>query len=150
MAFIKIVQDENYFNTGIKMLITQEQLPIVELSSMNDMHNEEIELITKLHAVAKNNEVEAVVILLNELIEHTAKHFANEEKSMQEAQFPDYHMHKHEHTKQLMDIQSIRSFFEMTNDTQSIAAYLHDSLTPWIIEHVENYDSSASEFLKNQ
>lgn len=132
------------------MLITQEQLPIIELSSMNDMHNEEIELITKLHTAAKNNEMGMVVELLNILIEHTAKHFANEEKLMQEAQFPDYPMHKHEHAKQLMDIQSIRSFFEMTNDTQAIAAYMHDSLTPWIIEHVENYDSSASEFLINK
>ncbi|MFC2074391.1 bacteriohemerythrin [Campylobacterota bacterium] len=132
------------------MLITQEQLPTIELSSMNDIHNEEIALITKLHTVAKNHETEAVVDLLNELIEHTAKHFASEEKLMQEAQFPDYHIHKHEHAKQLMDIQSIRSFFEMTNDTQSIAAYMHDSLTPWIIEHVENYDSSASEFLKEK
>lgn len=129
------------------MLITQEQLPSIELSSMNETHNEEIELITKLYNVAKNNDNQATTTLLNELIEHTAKHFAHEETLMQEADCPDYPMHKHEHAKQLMDIQSIRSFFEMTNDTQAIAAYMHDSLTPWIIEHVENWDSPASQFL---
>ena len=132
------------------MLITQEQLPIIEISSMNEMHNEEIELITKLHAAAKDNETEAALKLLNELIEHTVTHFLHEERLMQESEYPDYHMHQHEHAKQLMDIQSMRSFFEMTNDTQAVAAYMHDTLTPWIIEHVENWDSPASEFLKEQ
>lgn len=129
------------------MLITQEQLPIIELPSMNKIHNEEIELIAKLHAVAKDNQTKLAYEYLTELIEHMAKHFADEEKWMQDAEYPGYHMHKHEHTKQLMDIQAVRSFYEMTNDTQAIAAYMHDSLSPWIIEHVENYDSAASEFL---
>lgn len=129
------------------MLITQEQLPIIELPSMNEVHDEEIELIAKLHAVAKDNQTKLAYERLNELIEHMAKHFADEEKWMQEAEYPGYHRHKHEHTKQLMDIQAVRSFYEMTNDTQAIAAYMHDSLSPWIIEHVEDYDSAASEFL---
>ncbi len=130
------------------MLITQEQLPIIELSSMNKTHDEEIELITKLHAAGKAKETKLVFELLNELIEHTAKHFINEEKMMKEADYPDYYMHQHEHAKQLLDLQAIRSFLEMTNDTQSIPAYLEGTLTPWIIEHVENWDSMASEFLQ--
>ena len=129
------------------MLITQDLLPTIELSSMNKTHDEEIELITKLHTAAKNNETKVVFELLNELIKHTAKHFADEEKLMQEADYPEYHLHKHEHTKQLLDLQAILSFLEMTNDTQSIPAYLEGTLTPWIMEHVENWDSAASEFL---
>jgi len=132
------------------MLISQEQLPIIELDSMNERHDEEIELIVKLYSVAKNNESQEVTKYLNKLIDHTAKHFTQEEKLMQEANYPNYYAHQHEHAKQLMDIQSIRSFYEMTNDTQAVAAYLHDSLTPWIIEHVDNYDSMASIFLIEQ
>ena len=129
------------------MLITQELLPSIELSSMNETHDEEIELITKLHTAGKNNETTVVFELLDELIKHTAKHFSDEEKLMQEADYPDYHVHQHEHAKQLLDLQAIRSFLEMTNDTHSIPAYLEGTLTPWIIEHVENWDSMASEFL---
>jgi len=132
------------------MLITQDQLIKLELPSMNELHDEEIALITQLYTVAKNNETELAHELLNELIEHTAKHFAHEEKLMQEAEVPNLPMHQHDHAKQLMDIQSMRSFFEMTNDTQAVAAYMHDSLTPWIIEHVENYDNYTSEFLTDQ
>ena len=129
------------------MLITQEQLPIITLSSMNEMHDEEIALIAKLHTAGKNKETKLVFELLDKLIEHTTKHFGNEEKLMKEAQYPGYHSHQHEHAKQLLDLQAIRSFLEMTNDTQSIPAYLEGTLTPWIIEHVENFDSTTSEFL---
>lgn len=129
------------------MLVTQEQLPIIEQPNMLKIHNEEIKLIRKLHDAAKDNDTQSVVTLLNELIDHITNHFLNEEKLMQEVEYPDFHIHRHEHTKQLMDIQAIRSFFEMTNDTQSIASYLHDTLSPWIIEHTKDYDSQTSQFL---
>ena len=132
------------------MLITQKQLPIIEIASMNKLHDEEIARIEKLYDVAKNNETKLVFELLNELIEHTKKHFADEEKLMQEVEHPDYHAHKHEHTKQLLDIEAILSFLEMTNDTQSIPSYLEGNLTPWIIEHVENWDSMVSQFIVNK
>lgn len=132
------------------MLITQEQLPIIEIESMNELHNEEIARIAKLYDVAKNNETKLVFELLNELIEHTKKHFSDEEKLMLEVEHPDYHAHKHEHTKQILDIEAIRSFLEMTNDIQSIPSYLEGNLTPWIIEHVENWDSMVSQFIVNK
>lgn len=132
------------------MLITQELLPIIELSPMNEIHDEEIALIAQLHTAAIDKDTKRVFELLNALIKHTAKHFVDEEKMMQEAEYPDYHRHQHEHAKQLLDLQAIHSFLEMTNDTQSISAYLEGTLTPWIIEHVENWDSPASEFLTHE
>jgi hemerythrin len=130
------------------MLITQEQLEPIKHSDMNNVHDEEIELIEKLHAVAKNSDIKAITELLNELIEHMEEHFSFEEALMQENNYSGFHEHKHEHAKELMDIRSIRSFFEMTNDASAIAAYMHDSFSPWIMEHVENWDSDLSEFLQ--
>ena len=129
------------------MLITQEQLEPIKHSDMNNVHDEEIELIEKLHAVAKNSDIKAITELLNELIEHYKKHFADEEKLMQEVEHPDYHAHKHEHIKQILDLEALQSFLEMTNDIQSIPSYLEGSLTPWIIEHVETWDSMISKFI---
>jgi len=129
------------------MLINQEQLPILEHTHMNEIHDEEIARIAKLSSVAKAGDEKMVFTLLNELVIHMTQHFAEEESLMQEGQYPDLHPHKYEHAKQLMDIQSILSFMEMTNDIQSIPSYLEGTLTPWIIKHVENWDAPASEFL---
>lgn len=130
------------------MLITQEQLPVLELSSMNKMREQEIEIIKELHALANDKNAQGVFEYLDKLIQHTAKHFSDEEQLMKEAQYPDYYVHQHEHAKQLLDLQAIRSFYEMTTDTQSVSSYLEGSLTPWITEHVQNMDSHASQFLK--
>jgi|GEM_PF-4581150 len=129
------------------MLRIDEQLPILELQSMNELHKQEIELVTKLYNAAKANESKLAFELLNELIKETQQHFLSEEHMMQEADYPDYHSHKHEHMMQLLDLQSILSFYEMTNDTHSIYTYLEDALTPWVIAHVQNWDIPASEFL---
>lgn len=134
-------------NTGVKMLISQEQLPIIEITSMNEVHDEEIALIAELHKVAQGKDTKTVFKLFGELIEHYKKHFASEEKLMQEVEHPDYHAHKHEHLKQILDLEALQSFLEMTNDTQSIPPYLEDSLTTWIIEHVQTWDSMISKFI---
>jgi hemerythrin len=132
------------------MLRIHEQEAILEPSSINKAHSEEMELVTKLHTAAKNSESKLVLELLNKLIDHTAKHFSDEEKLMEEADYVGYELHKFEHAKQLLDLQSILSFYEMTNDTQSVYTYLEDSLTPWVIKHVQEMDVNAADFLKNQ
>lgn len=129
------------------MLRIEEQQPVLEVSTINEIHKEEATLITELYSAAKENQMRTTLELLNRLIEHTTQHFSSEEKLMQDLEYPDYHSHKHEHMMQLLDIKSILSFYEMTNDTQSIHKYLEDTLTPWIIAHVQNWDIPASEFI---
>lgn len=129
------------------MLRIHEQLPISDLESMNDIHIQEMQLITKLHTAAEKRDTKAVLELLNELIKDTKQHFASEEKMMEDAEYPDFHSHKHEHMMQLLDLQSMLSFYEMTNDTNSVYTYVEDTLTTWIKEHVYNWDIPASEFL---
>jgi len=129
------------------MLRIDQLPPILELASMNEVHKEETELITQLHKVAQEKNNELTLELLNKLITHTKQHFSSEEKLMLDVDYPDYHSHKHEHMKQLLDLQSILSFYEMTNDTTAVYKYLEDSLTPWIIEHVYNWDIPASEYI---
>ena len=129
------------------MLITQERLPTLEIASMNEAHTQEIALITKLDTVAKENDTQATLEYLIKLIEHTAEYFVDEERLMKAADFPEYGTHQFEHAKQLMDLKSLQSFYEMTNDTSSIVSYLKDALTPWIVEHVHDLDAPTAEYL---
>lgn len=130
------------------MLITQELLPEGDLGLFQAMHFERIALITKLHNAAINKESQNIITLLQELLNTTNKHFSYENEQMKSAAFQEYHRHKFEHDKELLELESIMSFYEMTQDADSVAAYLEDSLTPWIVEHVESMDLQTVAFLK--
>lgn len=130
------------------MLRIDEQLPIKQEASIDALHQEEIALTTELNNAAKNGESQLVLKLLNELIEHTAKHFMHEEELMQNSNYPDLTNHQYEHAKELMDMESILSFYEMTNDNNSIHTYLEDSFTSWVKNHVEMWDIPLSEYLE--
>lgn len=120
---------------------TQEQLPMVAIPSMNDTHLEEMIIINNLDTAIANSDVEAISALLNELLEHSTIHFANEEAIMQETQYPDYQSHKSEHDRHLQELGSLVSYFERTRDPKAMYAYSKGNLTPWRIHHIQTMDT---------
>lgn len=130
------------------MLITQEQLPMVALPSMNDTHLEETLIINRLHAAAKDNNTQAVSEILQELLEHTSMHFLNEEEMMEEALFPAFQKHKSEHDRHLHELKSVIKYFEEHKDTKAISAYIEGNLKPWMIHHIETMDTMTAIFLQ--
>lgn len=130
-------------------MITQEQLPMVAMSSMNDTHLEEILIINKLDDAAKSNETEAVQEILKELLEHTIMHFSDEEDMMEEALFPAFKMHKSEHDRHLHELRSIIQYFQEHKDINAIHAYIEGNLTQWLINHIETMDTVTAVFLQS-
>lgn len=129
-------------------MITQEQLPMVAIPSMNDTHLEEIVIINKLETAARNNEIEEVSKILNELLEHTSIHFANEEEMMEEGLFPAYSTHKGEHDRHLNELKSLINYFEKNKDSKAIIAYLDGNLSLWLIHHIQTMDTITAKFLQ--
>jgi len=130
------------------MLIKAEHLVNLGIETVDAMYQKQITLIAELYSVAKEKKSEAVLKLLNEYIHLIRKQFAHEEELMIEADFSEHHVHKFEHDKHILDLQSLLSFYEMTQDTSSISTYLEESLTPWIMQHQEDIDLPTAEFLK--
>ena len=131
-----------------EILITQEQLPVMAITAMHETHVEEIEIINKLDTAARNNEVDAVSLLLTELYEHTAMHFYDEEDLMEDAIFPALKMHKNEHDTQLRELKALLKHFEEHKDTKVIYTYIEDTLTPWILHHANTVDMTTAIYLK--
>lgn len=129
-------------------MITQEQLPLVAMPSMNDTHLEEILIINRLDTAARDSNTEAVSEILQELLEHTAMHFFDEEDMMEEALFPAYKMHKSEHDRHLHELRSVIKYFEEHKDTRAISAYIEGNLTPWLKHHIETMDTVTALFLQ--
>lgn len=129
-------------------MLTQEQLPMVALPSMNDTHLEELILINKLHSAARNREIKTVSDTLKELYEHTVIHFSDEEDMMEETLFPAYQMHANEHNKHLNEFRHLMDHFETNKDPKAIVVYIEGALIPWLIQHIQTMDTVTAQFLK--
>ncbi len=129
-------------------MITQEQLPMVAIPSMNDTHLEEILIINRLDAAARDGDTQAVHEILQELLEHTSMHFSDEEDMMEEALFPAFQKHKGEHDRHLHELKSVIKYFEEHKDTGAVSAYIEGGLTPWLIEHIKTMDTMTALFLQ--
>ncbi len=129
-------------------MITQDQLPMVAMSSMNDTHLEEILIINRLEVAASENDINAVSEILKELVEHTSIHFFDEEEMMEEALFPAFKMHKSEHDRHLHELQSVVKYFDEHKEPSAITAYIQGGLTPWLINHIETMDTMTAKFLE--
>ncbi|MEA3523697.1 MAG: hemerythrin family protein [Campylobacterota bacterium] len=128
-------------------MMTQEQLPMVAMPSMNDTHLEDIILFNKLSSVIANRDTQAVTKVLNELHEHTIEHFAGEEKMMLEKEFPPYSMHKSEHENALAQMRHEIALWEQNHDFNRIGHYANVTLPQWLIQHVSTLDTVTAQFL---
>ena len=113
---------------------------------MNDTHLEEMLIISKLDIAIANSDVATIAKLINELLEHTTIHFANEEAIMKESQYPDYQAHKSEHDRHLQELTSLVGYFERTKEPKAIYAYSKGNLTPWRIHHIQTMDAMMAEY----
>ncbi|MBC8237019.1 MAG: hemerythrin family protein [Helicobacteraceae bacterium] len=128
-------------------MITQEQLPMVAIPSMNDTHLEEIIIVNKLDNAAKNNDISAVSEILNELLEHTIEHFSTENEMMEKAKFPAYDTHKAEHDRHLHELKALVKYFEKTKDPRAITIHIEGNLEKWLIHHIQTMDTVTAQFL---
>lgn len=128
-------------------MITQEQLPMVAMDSMNDTHLEDLLMINAISKALENQEVEKVQTMMQELIEHTVAHFSGEEEMMREKMFPPYPIHKGEHDRALNELRVVAQNFEETKDTKALKNYIDNALSPWLIEHIQTLDTVTAMFL---
>ena len=130
--------------------MTQEQLPLVAVPSMNDTHLEELLIINKLDSAATSGDLQTLSETLTALLEHTIEHFSNENKMMQEAHFPAFETHKSEHDRHLHELQSVIKYFKANQDPSAITAYIYGTLIPWLIHHIQTMDSMTALFLQQK
>lgn len=131
-------------------MIQLEDLPVVALTSMNDTHLEEVELINKLEEAAKSNDLKAIETLLEALIAHTQEHLTHEEVMMKEKGFPVYEGHKAEHDRHRHELGSVLSYFKEHQDPRAVSAYIEGTLTPWLLHHTKTMDTLTAQFLASK
>lgn len=135
------------------MLIDKNNLPLVAMDFMNDVHLEDLDIINDLYSLlleleqntSKEKEFEAKY---EEWIRHTQNHFKGEEVMMLDKKFPPYPVHKNEHEIALKRMDEIFQIWKSTKNTNEIKAYFEKELPSWLINHIQTMDTVTAMFFK--
>ena len=125
--------------------------PLVALDFMNRDHAEFVvqreQLLGLLSAEAPATTVDKQ---LNELLEHTRHHFAEEERLMQETCFPPYAMHKSEHDHVLADMSARIERWKQGRDEAVLRDWLDKDVGDWFVTHVGTMDLVTAELIEKK
>jgi hemerythrin len=132
-------------------LIYVEQLEYMSVEQMQKTHEDEIKIINEIDKLALGYErgtieKDELENKLDEYIAHVKEHFANEERLMQEYNFPSYEMHKLAHDMFLTDLQYATRQWKEFGDIKKILNFI--AKTPeWIVMHVNSVDAPTADYL---
>jgi hemerythrin len=125
--------------------------PQVALEFMNRDHAEFVALRGQLLELLSAPSPDARVdMLLDELLTHTRHHFAEEERLMQESNFPPYPMHKGEHDNVLADMSAKVERWKQGHDAPALREWLDRDVGDWFVNHVSSMDFVTAGFIKAQ
>ena len=127
------------------------ECPQVPLDFMNQDHAKFIAQREKLLGLIYSYAPETVLDNeLDDLLEHTRLHFAEEDRQMIEKHFPPYPAHKAEHDRALADIAAHIADWKQHRDIEVLQSWLKVALADWLIDHINSMDFVTAWFISEQ
>lgn len=115
---------------------------VIDHAAMDETHREFVVLLNRLGDAPD----EDTLLALDELIEHTEAHFAQEERWMIESGFPPLHCHTREHGTVLEVARDVRA--RVSSGELPLARRLADALGQWFAGHAASMDTVLAQFLR--
>ena len=113
---------------------------------IDQQHQELFRRINAFHDLwLAQREVQAIAVLLNQLIAYAEMHFQNEEAIMRDAGFPRLEEHQAEHEAMVETIFRLRQTFEQNNGRIEMDTIKF--VKSWLIEHIVRNDYLFRDFL---
>jgi hemerythrin len=135
LVSIPIFQWREEYNTNIK--------------EMDAHHRELFQTANKLYEEIHSGRNQSVLEdTLNFMIRYTEEHFSQEEKLMEDYDFPEHEVHIKHHARLIQEVQELKSKYaagEMRMD-MSIVNFLKD----WIINHILTEDRKYGPYLNDK
>lgn len=111
----------------------------VAVEEFDDQHKRLFALINELHdAIKSGKKKEVLGTVLDELIEYTKTHFANEEAEMKALGYPEFHLHMEEHHALISQVDEYKTAYE-AGKTMMITEVM-GFLVNWLINHIAYTD----------
>ena len=129
-------------------MIKTEDIVQVSVSSMNEVHKEEVEIINELlKQLDSKVEFEKFSASFEKFITHMQEHFSGEEKLMKELQYPSLQMHKADHDKVLNQTRYVEMQWRNRRDEEAIREYLEDEIVVWLDQHIKAMDTPMADYI---
>ncbi len=119
----------------------------VRVQSIDSQHQKIFEMINELYDAMRAGDVAQVVpAILHRLAEYCRTHFADEEKMMLQAEYPNYIRHRAEHNKLTKEVLTMEKDFHEDRVMRSLA--LLRLLNEWIQRHIISADQQYTSHLQ--
>ena len=125
---------------------------LIGINEIDEEHRRLFELIASTDAALKGtaDPVGHALLLINELKQYAATHFAHEEKYMESIDDPELPRQKKEHAAFLEKVNSY-SFDSVTDETAtSVIMELLEYLSKWLMGHILGSDILIGQFKENE
>jgi hemerythrin-like metal-binding protein len=120
----------------------------VHVRLFDDQHKKLVIMIQQLNDAMRNGEGQKVIgDILAGLAEYTVSHFAQEEKFMQQHNYPDYPAHKQIHEALLKQVGETIVAFE---NGRAVPAEIMAFLSDWLLNHIMKVDRKYGEFAQKK
>ncbi|AFZ44459.1 hemerythrin-like metal-binding protein [Halothece sp. PCC 7418] len=118
-------------------------------STVDEQHQHLFDIINRLHeAMSKGHGKDIIKETLDEMLDYTVEHFANEEKLMLHYDYPNYKEHKKIHDSLTQQVREISEKF--ANGDRFVTIELSHFLTQWLIHHIKGQDQKMIRFFREK
>ncbi|RXJ65613.1 hypothetical protein CRV08_14685 [Halarcobacter ebronensis] len=137
------------------MLINQQNLPLVAMEFMNEVHFEDVALLNELYELIleyektpnKDNRYKINAKYM-QWCNHTILHFKGEEEEMLKKGFPVYMIHKEEHENALKSMNEVFEKWQNDEKIEYLKEYVCEFTPKWLVNHIQTMDTVTAFFLK--
>lgn len=121
----------------------------VNIREIDEQHKKLIGIINELHdAMSKGKSNEILSRTLQELIDYTRTHFANEERLMSMHGYSEYSTHKAAHEDLLKQVMKFDR--EFREGALGLSIQMMNFLKDWLSKHILETDKKYSPFLNSK
>jgi len=116
---------------------------------MDEHHQTIFKMVNELHeAIFAKKAKESLGVTICSLVDYTERHFAEEERIMQQHNYPDYLQHKAAHEQLCAQVQELKLKY-MAGDNSISSELFYFLVSDWLVKHILNMDKKYAPFLKN-
>jgi hemerythrin len=132
----KIEWDDS-LSIGVKLIDDQHKMLIQKLKDLSE-------------AFEQSHEQDKIIKTLEFMIDYTDFHFKDEEKTMEEHDYPGLEYQKQQHEEFKTTLNHIVEDFEEEGPTKALATSINVFLLNWLVNHIKGVDLLLGKFLTDK